>query len=228
MEPHGETMDADRILALSDRPGGPDAPLPNGAGLRVLVELHGARPKMMQETFVGDAKARIDIGGLDPARIRGARADSEGGTSRRRSERDSVPIHRLLLVERMQQNAWRGHATTRVEAGVALAVKRLFEDAPEPPAGTPEHALARTLLHLGYLEQVTATRRGAEALYEASLDACATAEGWTFLGWARAQQGRLEDAARDAGHYKLAVAAYRDALAKAEGADPRSRAVVLH
>lgn len=107
-----------------------------------------------------------------------------------------VTLGTLVAADIMLLHAWQGTAPTGVEQSVLRAVRGTLgrEEPTESLDVSQDRRLAERLFHLGYLEQVVATRVGAEALYRASLAAEETAEAWTFYGWVRSQQGTGEQA----------------------------------
>jgi hypothetical protein len=166
-------------------------------GLTIEVDLGGPVPKIHQYIHSDRHTTRLDLSDHIPQTghqtITTGALPYPNGENRSPATEAPVPLRRLLLAERHHQNAWRERPQGRQEALVKQAVEHLFAHGPLG-SHTPSHRRARLLFHLGYLEQLTATRSGAAALYQASLQECPSAEAWTFMGWLHAQNGDLDAA----------------------------------
>ncbi len=149
-------------------------------GLSIIVHLDPPLPTIHQLVRVDGTHVRFDLGSHVP------RLETPSRDVR-------VPLRRLLAAECHHHNAFHGQTEGRLERLVVDSVDELFHAGPLDTAD-PAHERARFLFRLGYLEQLTASRSGAYALYRASLDTCQSAEAWTFMGWLHAQQGEMEDA----------------------------------
>lgn len=162
----------------------------------VLLEARIAGPhsSLVQHVRIDGTDAHIDLAKhwISPKTER-SRRKRHGRTP------EGATMGRLLHVERMQQNAWRGIAANTTEQSVLRAVRETFigggtEDEEVLLPDDAELRLARRIFHLAYLEQVAGTRQNAAALYRASLEVHQTAESWTFYGWVRSQDGSLQEA----------------------------------
>lgn len=75
--------------------------------------------------------------------------------------------------------------------GEGLAGQGLVRQAPERAAA------ARVAFHLAYTHQMLGNLEPAAEAYSASIEVLPTAEAYTFRGWVRSQQDRLEEAIED-------------------------------